>query len=105
MKFQMLISIKISNNSAFFLGSDKPRMLFFLLMNVKMPKIVGILTFISRKIFMLSSVEHEKSFITSGLSTYRIACLTAPCPLHKNFKQICEANWDTGTDINARRPY
>ena len=35
----MLISIKISINLAF-LGSDKPRMLFFLLINVKMPTIV-----------------------------------------------------------------
>ena len=36
------------------LGSYKPRMLFFLLINVKMPTIVGILTFMSRKKFMLS---------------------------------------------------
>ena len=36
-----------------FLGSDKPRMLFFPLMNVKMPTIVGILTFMSWKSFML----------------------------------------------------
>ena len=36
------------------LGSDKPRMLFFPLINVKMPTIVGILTFTSWKIFMLS---------------------------------------------------
>ena len=50
----------------FFLGSDKLRMLFFPLINVKMPTIVGILTFMSRKNFMLSRVEHEKSFITSG---------------------------------------
>ena len=41
-------------------------MLFFLLMNVKMPTIVGIFTFVSRKNFMLSSVEHEIIFITSG---------------------------------------
>ena len=61
----MLISIKISGNLAF-LGSDKPRMLFFLFINVKMPTIVGILTFMSWKNFMLNSVEHEKSFITSG---------------------------------------
>ena len=40
-------------------------MLFFLLINVKMPKIVGILTF-SRKNFMLNGAEHEQSFITSG---------------------------------------
>ena len=53
MKFYMLVSIKISRNWTF-LGSDKPRMLFFSLINVKMPTIVGILTFISRKNFMLS---------------------------------------------------
>ena len=34
--------------------SDKSRMLFFLLINVKMPTIVGILTFTSRKNFMLN---------------------------------------------------
>ena len=37
-----------------FPGSDKPRMLFFMLINGKMPIIVGILTFMSRKNFMLS---------------------------------------------------
>ena len=37
-----------------FLGSAKPRMLFFPLINVKMPTSVGILTFLSRKNFMLS---------------------------------------------------
>ena len=43
---------------------------FIMLINVKMPTIVaivGILTFISRINFMLSLVEHEKSYITSGL--------------------------------------
>ena len=49
----MLISIKISRNSAF-LGSERPRMLFFPVTNVKMPTIVDILTFMSRKTFMLS---------------------------------------------------
>ena len=34
--------------------SDKPRMLFFPLIHVKMPTIVGILTFMSRKNFLLS---------------------------------------------------
>ena len=33
---------------------------------MKMPTIVGIFIFISREIFMLSWIEHEKSFITSG---------------------------------------
>ena len=53
----MLISIKISRNSAF-LGLDKHTMLFFLIINVKMSTIVGILTFMRRKNFMLSLVEH-----------------------------------------------
>ena len=34
--------------------------------NVKMPTIVGILTFMCRINFSLSRVEHEKSFIISG---------------------------------------
>ena len=38
-----------------------------MLINVK---IVGILTFMSRINFRLSRVEHEKSFITSGLGKY-----------------------------------
>ena len=37
-----------------FSGSYKPRMLFSPLINVKMPTVVGILTFISGKNFMLS---------------------------------------------------
>ena len=41
-------------------------MLFFPLIHVKMPTIVGILTSMSGENFMLNGVEHEKSFITSG---------------------------------------
>ena len=37
-----------------YLGQDKPRMLFFPLINVKMTTMVGILTFVSKKNFMLS---------------------------------------------------
>ena len=72
------------------LFSCSPSMEFFLLINIKMPTIVGILTFMSRKNsilglyepekccvsryfytyeylnFMLNWLEHEKSFITSG---------------------------------------
>ena len=63
----MLISINIhvSRNLAL-LDSDKPKMLFFPLTNVKMSTIVCILTFMSRTIFMLSSVEHEKKFYSLG---------------------------------------
>ena len=38
---------------------------FVMLINVKMPLIVGILTIISRINFALSSVEHVQNFITS----------------------------------------
>ena len=51
MKFQMLIRKKFKKFG--FLGSDKSKMLFFPLIKVKMPTIVGILTFMSRKNFML----------------------------------------------------
>ena len=61
----MLISIKISRNSAF-LGSDKPRMLFFSLKHVKMPTIVGILTFMSRKNFKLSD-DNDLNFLQASL--------------------------------------
>ena len=44
---------------------------FIMLINVKMPTIVGILVFMSRINFVLSSVEHENSFITSR----HVACL------------------------------
>ena len=37
-----------------------------MLINVKMPTIVGILAFMSMINFVLSRVEHKKSFITSG---------------------------------------
>ena len=37
-----------------------------LVINMKMPTVVGIFMFISRENFMLSLFEHEKSFITSG---------------------------------------
>ena len=39
---------------SFYSCSNKPRMLFFLLINVKMPTVVGILTFMSTKTFILS---------------------------------------------------
>ena len=40
---------------------------FIMLINVKMPTIVGILTFMSKINFVLSWEEYEKSFINSGL--------------------------------------
>ena len=37
-----------------------------MIINVKMPTIVGILTFMSKITIMQSRVEHENSFITWG---------------------------------------
>ena len=45
-------------------------MKFFLLINVKMPTIVGILTFINRKNSILSLFESEKSWISWYFYTY-----------------------------------
>ena len=50
-----------------YLALSLSEVVFIMLINAKMPKIVDILTVISRINFMLSSVEHRKSFITSGL--------------------------------------
>ena len=50
-----------------FLDLSISDVVFILLINVKMSTIVGIFTFMSKINFMLSCVEYEKSFITSGL--------------------------------------
>ena len=49
-----------------FLALSLSDVVFIMLINVKMPTIVGILTFMSRINFVLSRVEHKESFITSG---------------------------------------
>ena len=53
---KILNAHKYKNRRKFsiFLGLDKLIMLFFLFINVKMPTMVGILTFMSRKNFMLN---------------------------------------------------
>ena len=66
MKFQLLLKTKMLKNKdinflAFELSLSD--VIFIMLINVKMPTIVGILTFMSRINFMLSWVELEKSFI------------------------------------------
>ena len=49
-----------------FLALSLSDVVLTMLINVKMPTIVSILTFMSRINLVLSSVEHGKSFITSG---------------------------------------
>ena len=53
-----------------FLDSDKPRMLFFLLIYVKMPIIVGTLTFKTRKKNSCSAELSRKYLMTSGPDAY-----------------------------------
>ena len=67
-------SIKISRNSAFS-GLDEWGMLFFLFINVKMPTIVGVLTFMGRKNFMLNSIEHGKKFYNLRARAIVFKCL------------------------------
>ena len=67
MKFQLLIEGKIlQNNEIVLLNIFKIKVTFNLVKNVKLPIIVGILTFLSSIRSMLSLDEHEKGFITSG---------------------------------------
>ena len=49
-----------------FLALNLSDVVFIMLMNIKMPTIVGILTFMSRINFVLTWAEHGKSFITLG---------------------------------------
>ena len=60
LRFKLLIR----NGGRPFLLSNSQIVVFIMLINVKMPTMVGILTFMSMINFMLSSVEHETKFIT-----------------------------------------
>ena len=65
---EILNAHKYKNSKKFGLYSAQisKKCYFSPLIHIKMPTIVGILTFMSKKNFMLSCVEHEKCFITSG---------------------------------------
>ena len=68
----MLIIIKKYREMHFSFGSDKPKMLFVPLINIKMPTVIGILTFMDRKFLCLAEMSMAKSFKTSGLDLYLI---------------------------------
>ena len=59
-----------------------------------MPTIVGILTFISRRNFMLIWVEHEKSFITSGIIF--VILLQDDDQQNDTYCDYIARTWDTG---------
>ena len=62
-----------------------------MLINVKIPTSIGIITFMSKIKFMLSSVEHETSFISSSpgykeedmMSVYNLSALTIGTVNHR----------------------
>ena len=60
-----------------FLAFSPSDVVFIMLINVKMPTIVGILTFMSMLNFVLSLVEHGQSFVTSrpGFLVTMTVCL------------------------------
>ena len=62
--FIMLINVKMPTIVGIL--SFMSWIVFIMLINVKMATIVGILTFMNRINYFLSSVEHGKSLITSG---------------------------------------
>ena len=59
MECQLLIKGKMLKN-IFFLALKLSDAVFIMLIYVKMPTIVGILTFMSRINFLLSGVEHDE---------------------------------------------
>ena len=59
-----------------FIALSLSDVVFIMLINVKMPTTVGILTFMSRINFALRCVEHGKSLKTSGPGL-RLCCLFA----------------------------
>ena len=67
MNFKLLIKTDIPRNEeASFLSFSG--VVFIMLINVKMPTIVGILTFMSRINYMLSRVKHGKFYSLGALS-------------------------------------
>ena len=86
MKFFMLINLKlliIANSFLLNIAEHK----ISLLINMKMPTIVGIFIFFSRENFMLSWDEHDKCFITSGPGVFISPMIYTNCngsdwPLH-----------------------
>ena len=75
----------LKNNNYFFQLSD---VVFIMLIKVKMPTIVGILTFMSMVNFMLSPVEHEKFYrlgVASCSSAYlKLSYIYSTKVWHKN---------------------
>ena len=70
-KFQLLIKTKIPTNKEFYCFKSL-RCCIYRANNVKMPTIVGILTFMSRKKFVLSWVDHGNILLLRGLVKFAL---------------------------------
>ena len=77
MKFQLLIKTKLPTNKEGHCFKSLSCCIYIMLINVKMPTIVSWIS------FMLSWVEYEKSFITSG-----------PSPVWTLIEDICAYIYD-----------
>ena len=64
MKPQLFIKTKMLKNGTF-ITCKPPNVVFIRLINVKMPTVVGILTFMCVINVLLSSGEHGNGFVTS----------------------------------------
>ena len=84
-----------------FIALSLSDVVFIMLINVKMPTLVGILTFMSRIIFVFSGVEHKKSFITSGADHWFIVFAFMPCGRINYFTRSLQ---DKSTLADSRPP-
>ena len=83
MKFITLIKLKCRKINTFF-AFKLTDIIFIMLVNVKVPTIVGILTLMSMINFMLHLGEHEKSCIISGpdcLCDVHAQVISGQCPI------------------------
>ena len=77
-ELQLHLTTKYKKKSFFYYYLKLSDVVYILLINVKMPPSVGILTFMSRINSILSWVEHKKSYISSGLGKKNIFLGLAP---------------------------
>ena len=73
MKIQMLISVK-NQEIKHFLGSDKARMLFFLLIKLKCQQLLAFQQLCAGKISCSAELSMKKSCITSGPDVMKLSC-------------------------------
>ena len=69
-KLQLLIKTKMPTNEEVFLALSLSYVVFIMLMNVKMPTIVGILTFMSRITWCSAEMSIEKKFNNLGIRNW-----------------------------------